>query len=358
MQAKLIVHITLILFITSCQVKTSNSNQSTSNEKIENSSSENLEDEDTSPNRDASYYKEKGYQIFSEFGLAIKAPDILEDVSKQSPGDFALNYAVTINGSNPTKTAFYQLMVIRLPVGYKENHDLVEEKLLSMVNVMDSYKKVKVGHSGYDGYIANFKHNEYAGKVETFHKDEYIFGLTVITNDNLRERFNQFTNSLRFFDETKSNEEVNMSNSTETNKVELSNIGLTITNPPCLLTQGKQEGHDYYYHGAINGDDRDNAIVYKIMVNELPMNYSEMIKSDKETIKSNLLSWAESKGVVQKINNTNCHYSLTFDYMEQGFKIKQAIILTDKYVYEFMVLSKLNIDKEFRVFLENMRYLN
>lgn len=195
----------LIGTLVSCQINAPN-NQSNSDNKIENSSNEDVENENTSHDRDASYYKEKGYQLFSEFGFAIKVPSQLKDISKQAQGDFTLNYAVAVNEDNPNETAFYQLIMIKLPVGYRENPDKIKEKLFNMVENADNYKKIKVGYEGYDGYITEYKHNGYTGKGEMFHKDEYIFGLTVISNDNLEERFNQFTNSLKFFNKKSSKE--------------------------------------------------------------------------------------------------------------------------------------------------------
>ncbi|WP_165042603.1 hypothetical protein [Dysgonomonas sp. ZJ709] len=141
-------------------------------------------------------------------------------------------------------------------------------------------------------------------------------------------------------------------NTNTTKELDLPSIELTITNPPCNFIQGKQAGYEYYYSGAINEKDIDNAIVYKIMANTLPMNFSSMIESDKNTIKSNLLNWAKSKGTPQQIQGNNYIYGLTFKYQEQGFNIKQAVILTEKYVYEFMVFSKLSVDNDFYSFLE------
>lgn len=132
--------------------------------------------------------------------------------------------------------------------------------------------------------------------------------------------------------------------------------GLTIINPPCQFTKRSKAGHDFYYDGAINANDRANARIYKIMGNKLPMNYSNMITSDKKTIKSNLFDWAKSKGRPQKITKDNCHYGLSFKYIEQGFNIEQAILLTDEYVYEFMVISQLNITGELNSFLDNLSF--
>jgi hypothetical protein len=142
------------------------------------------------------------------------------------------------------------------------------------------------------------------------------------------------------------------SNKTVTERIELSNIELTIEEPPCDFTQSNQAGYDYYYSGAVNGNDVNNAIVYKIMANVLPLNFSSMINSGQDQIKSNLLIWAKSKGEVEEIEGKNYIYGLTFKYTEQDYNIEQAVILTEKYVYEFMVFSKLSIPNNIYVFLD------
>lgn len=309
--------------------------------------------------KDISYYKSKDYQIFSDYGFVIKAPCVLKDISMQSQGDFALNYGGIFNEDNPSKLVAYQLTIVQLPASYLHmslsEQNRVKEKLESQIQKIGIFKEVKVGHEAYDGYLVESTKDSYKLKGEMFIKDDLIFGLTIITNDDIESKFNSYTNSLKFFEDDNISILNTKEDIVEIEKLELPNTGLTIMNPPCQFTKRNQTGHDFYYDGAINGNDKANAKVYKIMGNKLPMQYSNMILSDKEAIKKNLWNWANSKGKPQKMNN-NCIYGLTFNYKEKGFNIEQAIILTDQYVYEIMIMSQLNITGELKKFLNNLSY--
>lgn len=335
----------LILF---CQCNYTSQNKENSEEQSDGTSI-----------RNASYYRDKGYQIIPHYNFAIKAPCILKDISMQSQGDFTLNYGGILNEDNPSKLVAYQLTIVQLPASYLHmslsEQNRVKEKLKSQIQKIGIYKDVKVGHEGYDGYLVESTQDNYKLKGEMFIKDDLIFGLTVITNDDIESKFNTYTNSLKFFEEDNVSILNTKEDIAEIKKLELPNTGLTIINPPCQFTKRNQAGHDFYYDGAINGNDKVNAKVYKIMGNKLPMNYSSMAVSDKEAIKSNLWNWAKSKGKPQKMNN-NCIYGLTFNYKEQGFNIEQAIILTNKYVYEIMIMSQLDITGELKAFSNNLSY--
>ena len=64
---------------------------------------------------------------FSDYGFILKAPCQMEDVSAQASGDFLLNYGGVTDADDPKKMIAYQLIVTRLPIGYKE----VDEKELT-----------------------------------------------------------------------------------------------------------------------------------------------------------------------------------------------------------------------------------
>jgi len=155
------------------------------------------------------YYKSKGYQVFPQYKFAIKAPCKLKDVSMMTSNDFTLNYMGTENENDKKKFAAYQLILTRLPASFihlsQYEQGAVKRKLLEQAQLMDSYEEVKVGYEGYDGLIMQTRHNGYILKSVTFIKDDYIFGLVVISNDNINGRLNQFTNSLRFFEENTDN---------------------------------------------------------------------------------------------------------------------------------------------------------
>jgi hypothetical protein len=58
--------------------------------------------------------RDKDYQTFSDYQFKVKCPAILKDVSNKSNYDFDFNYAGT------TDDSFYQIMIIKLPTGYKD----------------------------------------------------------------------------------------------------------------------------------------------------------------------------------------------------------------------------------------------
>jgi len=178
--------ILLVILISSCQVNSKRQDEG-------HQSSSNL--------KDISYYQERD-QIFQKYGFAIKAPCLLEDISQQVSGEWLLNYGGIANKESPEKRTFYQLAVNRLPVGYK---DIPADKLKSAIDskIRDTMKNLKncksilFGYEEYQGYVGECITKGYTQKGVVFLKDNYIICLTVISNDNLEEKFNKFTNSFK-----------------------------------------------------------------------------------------------------------------------------------------------------------------
>lgn len=168
-------------------INDSSINESTNSEVISLDSTLSIEDE---------------YQYFQECGFAVKAPCLLNDVSQQASGDFFLNYGGITNKENPDKIAFYQVIVNRLPIGYK---DLNKQKLSQLVDKLmkksfeklNNCKSIRFSYDEYPGYTAECTTNGYGQKGVVFWKDEFIICLTVISNDNLNSKYNKFTNSFK-----------------------------------------------------------------------------------------------------------------------------------------------------------------
>lgn len=142
------------------------------------------------------------YQYFSECGFAVKAPCLLEDVSQQSSGNFFINYAGFTDKENPDRITFYQVMVIRLPIGYKdlskcELSSLVDGLMKKGIDEFSNSKSIRFSYDEYPGYAIECTTEGYAQKGVIFWKDNFIICLTVITNDGLNEKFNKFTNSFK-----------------------------------------------------------------------------------------------------------------------------------------------------------------
>ena len=139
---------------------------------------------------------------FPQYGFSITAPCVLEDVSSQSSGNFLLNLGGITDGNDPAKMAAYQLALIRVPVGYrdlpKEEYErMMDNYLKSLGRAFKYWNHIRFGYEGYNGYVGETTKNGYRQKGVMFIKDNLVIALTVITNNNLEQKFNKFTNGFR-----------------------------------------------------------------------------------------------------------------------------------------------------------------
>ena len=306
---------------------------------------------------DSTYsFSEDKYQYFQVCGFAIKAPCKLKNVSQQASGNFFLNYGGIINEDNPSKMTAYQVIVNRLPIGYK---DLSKHELSSLVDGLmrkcfdrfSNSKPIRFSYDEYPGYAVKCTTKGYAQKGVVFWKDNFIICLTVITNDGLNEKFNKFTNSFKKIENDKAG-----ANSSQGVRIQsIKEIGYSLY-IPCNLRKAEMQGFDIYYDGAVNGESKEKAIVYKIMANKLPLPFSEMNAYDKKTIKQNLINYLHSKENYRKWEAPiSSHFAYIANSTEQGFKMKEALILDDDMVIELVMFSKLNIDTEFKYFINSIK---
>lgn len=157
----------------------------------------------TNANRGESYYKLKGYQTFSSFKFAIKTPIKLTDISYQTKHDFSLEFGGIENQNNKQNLAVYQLIINRFPAGYKglskKEKDSFRNDMIKQFIGQNPSKKVKLGQEGIDAYITQYTQKGYNARGIIFIKNDCIYGLTLISNDNLEQRFNELTNSIHFY---------------------------------------------------------------------------------------------------------------------------------------------------------------
>ena len=144
----------------------------------------------------------ENYLEFPQYGFSIESHCELKDVSPQVSGDFLLNYGGITDGNDPDKMTAYQLIVSRVPVGYrdlprKQYEQMVDSVLRAQAQKFKSYKAIKVGYEEYSGYAVETTKDEYGQKGIMFVKDNLIIALTVISNDNLEAKFNKFTNGFK-----------------------------------------------------------------------------------------------------------------------------------------------------------------
>ncbi len=139
---------------------------------------------------------------FPEYGFSLDAPCIMEDVSAQASGDFLLNYGGVTDGNSREKMAAYQLIVTRVPIGYKdlskEQYAEAVDKALSLqAQRFKSYKPIRFSYDEFPGYACETSHNGYGQKGVMFAMENYIIALTVISNNDLDSKFNKFTNGFK-----------------------------------------------------------------------------------------------------------------------------------------------------------------
>ena len=64
---------------------------------------------------------------------------------------------------------------------------------------LNSTKKVLFGEDKLEGYITQYIQKGYNAKGIIFIKNDCIYGLTLISNDKLEQRFNELTNGIHFY---------------------------------------------------------------------------------------------------------------------------------------------------------------
>lgn len=300
---------------------------------------------------------ENNYTLdFSEYGFILKAPCQMEDVSAQTSGDFLVNYGGVTDVDDPNKMTVYQLLVTRLPIGYKdvdekELTNKIDDLIKSQMSSMKNVTPISFGYEGYKGYIGETSHNGMKQKGVIFSKDNYIIALTVITNDNIVTKFNKYTNGFKSVP-IKNTQQVSIAGKS----VQRLSFGYSIE-APCFLKQYPSQDVDFSYSGAINPDNQDKAIVYKIQVNQLPMALSYMNSSDRNQIKKNLINYLESKGTYSACTvNVNNSFAYKTEYKENGFLIKECMILSENHIIELMIFSKQGVsENQFLKFVNSLK---
>ena len=139
---------------------------------------------------------------YPEYGFYLKSPCPMNDVSNQSSGDFLINIGGITDGNDPVKMAAYQMIVTLVPVGYldlpeKEYKQTVMGLLKKQAQRYKSYKQIMFGYEGYPGFVVETEKDGYEQKGAIFVKDNLVIALTVISNNNLNSKFNNFTNGFK-----------------------------------------------------------------------------------------------------------------------------------------------------------------
>jgi len=144
-------------------------------------------------------------KTFEEFGFSISAPCILEDVSSQVSGTFEANYGGIVNPDDPENATVYQVAVTKLPsdiegLSEADQQEILDQRMNLENAGFTNVKKVLFSDNNYIGYVGDTQHNGLMQRGMMFKKGKHIITLTVLTNIDLDEKFNKFTNSFKVID--------------------------------------------------------------------------------------------------------------------------------------------------------------
>ena len=299
--------------------------------------------------------------VFDELGFSIDPPCQMKDVSSQSKGDFVLNYGGVENPNNQEKMAVYQLIVSRLPIGYKDKSQkevaAMADKLIRQgMDKFSNVKSVKVGYEGYPGYVGETTHQGLKQKGVMFLKDNIIVALTVMTNYMMEKRFNSFTNAFKSLDTPTIQPAPKAKKSSVDNfRQQRMSFGYSIV-APCMLEREQAADYDFVYVGVTDRVDSERGKLFKVIANSLPMAFSNMIPSDQKAIRRNLMSYIQQKDSYKKVNlKIKNHLAYEMTFKENGYTLHECLLLTDNYIVEIMTASKLDTSSDFRKFVNSFR---
>ena len=165
------------------------------------------------PNVDTIAVAEEFTLDFPEYGFSIEVPCQMKDVSEYSSGDFLINYGGVTDENDAERRTAYQLIVTRVPIGYKDiprakYEKMVDDQLRSQMQHFESFEAIRFGYEEYYGYAGETSIKGYGQKGVVFAKDNLIIALTVISNDNLEAKFNKFINGFRSLEQQIENKSI------------------------------------------------------------------------------------------------------------------------------------------------------
>jgi hypothetical protein len=188
---KYILPIILIAFF-SCEMPVQEITQQDSNQ---------MDSSDFDKPKDASWYRARGYQVFSSRNLAVKAPVRLENMASQTRERHDFNFGGVENSRSESRIAFYQIIINNLPRTYQNLSDsekiAFEEKMIRESFPRDAKQ---IEFKGLKAFILSYSHDGYMAKSLMFIKDGRTYGFNLITNNNLEAKFEEYINNIQFID--------------------------------------------------------------------------------------------------------------------------------------------------------------
>ena len=227
----------LAFFMYSCEYRQPTSNSQNSEEFV------------TEPkNRDADYYSSKGFQIFPQYNLAIKCPVILTDISHSTKTNFDLHYSGIENNE-----AFYEMIVINLPLGYYDLSDDEKAKFERDFLAKKFQGKpviTEMGGQEVNAGIMEYTHQDGQGKGIAFIYNGKIFSFNIIAKEGINERFNKLTNNIVFY---KNEKDGNLSGSSNNKSTDFDETQKSESKKQSITVQGKDGSYTYKKENIATG---------------------------------------------------------------------------------------------------------
>lgn len=253
--------------------------------------------------------------------------------------------------------AAYQVIVSKLPIGYKNLSDIELEKFIDKTiseNIANfrNVKKISFSDEGYLGYVGDSEYNGLKQRGVVFSKGRFIIALTVLSNSNLVERFNKFTNSFKVLSNKNTVKSYSSDANTSINRKSLA-LGVSVETP-CKMIRHKDDPHTW--SGTIDEND-NNGEIYRVAITPFPIKYSNMEEYDKNKIKNNIMNYVKGKSNFSKVKlNVPNYLAYNMSFVEDGYKTKECIILTDKCTIELILFSLKSVSKsDFNAFVSSLK---
>lgn len=156
------------------------------------------------------YWITEGYQVFQKYGLALKAPVRLQNVNRQSKGNFDLHFGEFIGNKRTNVGTYYEIISIKIP-DYSKYSEVNRDEYAQ--DFLDTHLERKGGkdyllnatRGTIHGKVVSYSEQGRNAKAFAFVKNGNLITLNVISDHSVKPLFENYINSLVFYEELHDN---------------------------------------------------------------------------------------------------------------------------------------------------------